>query len=37
MPFLCIEMYICMSGQQKNLVYALWQEVAKLVYAFWTY
>ncbi len=25
-----------MSSQQKNLVYALWQEVPKLVYAFWT-
>ena len=25
-----------MSIQQKNLVYALWQEVPKLVYAFWT-
>ena len=24
-----------MSSQQKNLVYALWQEVPKLVYAFW--
>ena len=25
-----------MSSRQKNLVYALWQEVPKLVYAFWT-
>ncbi len=23
-------------SQQKNMVYALWQEVPKLVYAFWT-
>ncbi len=29
-------MHICMTSQQMNLVYALWQEVAKLVYAFWT-
>ncbi len=29
-------MHICMSSQQKNLVYALWQEVPKLVYTFWT-
>ncbi len=28
--------YICMSSQQKKLVYALWQGVPKLVYAFWT-
>ncbi len=26
-----------MSSQQKNLVYALWQEVSKLEYTFWTY
>ncbi len=25
-----------MGSQQKNLVYALWQEVPKLVYVFWT-
>ncbi len=30
------KMHICMSSQQKNLVYALWEEVPKLVYAFWT-
>ncbi len=29
-------MHICMSSQQKNLVYPLWQEVPKLVYIFWT-
>ncbi len=29
-------MHICMSGQQKNLVYALWQGVPKLVYPIWT-
>ncbi len=28
-------MHVCMSRQQKNLVHALWQEVPKLVYAFW--
>ena len=32
----CIAMNICMSSQQKTLVYALRQEVPKLVYAFWT-
>ena len=25
-----------MSSQQWDLVYALWQEIPKLVYAFWT-
>ncbi len=25
-----------MNSQQRNLVYVLWQEVPKLVYAFWT-
>ncbi len=29
-------MHICMRGQQWDLVYALWQEIPKLVYAFWT-
>ncbi len=27
---------ICMSSEQNNLVYALWQEVPKLVNAIWT-
>ncbi len=27
---------VCMSSQQKNLVYALWREVPKLVHTFWT-
>ncbi len=31
-----IKMHICMSSQQQNVVYALWQEVPKLVYTFWT-
>ncbi len=26
---IAIKMHICMSSQQKNLVYALWQEVLK--------
>ncbi len=30
------KMHICMSSQQKDLVYALGQDVPKLVYAFWT-
>ena len=29
-----IQMHICMSSQQWDLVYALWQEIPKLVYAF---
>ncbi len=29
-------MDICVSSQQKNLVYTLRQEVPKLMYAFWT-
>ncbi len=32
--WIAIKMHICMSSQQKTLVYALWQEEAKLVYAF---
>ncbi len=31
-----IQMHICMSSQQWHLVYALWQEIPKLVYAFFT-
>ncbi len=30
-------MHVCISGQQKNLVYALGQEVPKLMYTFWTW
>ena len=30
------QIQIVNNSQQKNLVYALWQEVPKLVYAFWT-
>ncbi len=33
---IAIKMHICVSSQQKNLVYALWQKVPKLVYTFWT-
>ncbi len=33
---IAIKMHICMSSQQMNLVYTLWQEVPKLAYAFWT-
>ncbi len=33
---IAFKMNICMSSQQKKLVYALWQEVPKLVYTFWT-
>ncbi len=33
---IAIKMHICMSSQQNDLVYPLWQEVPKLVYAFWT-
>ncbi len=31
-----IQMHICASSQQWDLVYALWQEIPKLVYAFLT-
>ncbi len=34
---IAIKMHISISSQQNNLVYALWQEVPKLVYTFWTY
>ncbi len=33
---IAVKMHICMSSQQKDLVYALGQDVHKLVYAFWT-
>ena len=33
---IAVKMHICMSSQQKDLVYALGQDVPKLVYAFWT-
>ena len=33
---IAIKMPICMRSQHKNLIYALWQEVPKLLYAFWT-
>ena len=31
-----IQMHMCMSSQQWDLVYALWQDRPKLVYASWT-
>ncbi len=31
-----IKIHICMSGQQKDLAYMLWQDVPKLVHAFLT-
>ena len=36
MTIIAIKMHIhvCINSQQKNLVYAFWQEVPKLMYAF---